>query len=60
VMFRGKIVEQGDVYEIFEKPTHPYTKALLAAVPRLGSMSDKDQPEKFPILKMRDTFEFNT
>jgi glutathione transport system ATP-binding protein len=60
VMFRGKIVEQGDVYEIFEKPKHPYTKALLAAVPRLGSMSEKDGPEKFPILKMRDTFEFNT
>ncbi len=58
VMFRGEIVEQGDVYEIFERPKHPYTKALLAAVPRLGSMSDKDQPEKFPILKMKDTFEF--
>jgi glutathione transport system ATP-binding protein len=60
VMFRGEIVEQSDVYEIFEKPKHPYTQALLAAVPRLGSMSDKDEPEKFPILKMRDTFEFNS
>ncbi len=60
VMFRGEIVEQGDVYEIFEKPKRPYTRALLAAVPRLGSMSEKDGPEKFPILKMRDTFEFNT
>ena len=60
VMFRGEIVEQGDVYEIFEKPKQPYTRALLAAVPRLGSMSEKNEPEKFPILKMRDTFELNT
>jgi len=60
VMFRGEIVEQGDVYEIFEQPNHPYTQALLAAVPRLGSMSEKDEPEKFPILKMKDTFELNT
>ena len=60
VMFRGEIVEQGNVYEIFEHPGQPYTKALLAAVPRLGSMSDKDKPEKFPILKMKDTFELNS
>ena len=60
VMFRGEIVEHGDVYEIFERPRHPYTQALLAAVPRLGSMSGKDKPEKFPILKMKDTFELNT
>lgn len=60
VMFRGEIVEQGDVYEIFENPKRPYTRALLAAVPQLGSMSEKDEPEKFPILKMRDTFENNT
>lgn len=57
VMFRGEIVEQGDVYDIFENPKRPYTRALLAAVPRLGSMSEKDEPEKFPILKMKDSFE---
>jgi oligopeptide/dipeptide ABC transporter ATP-binding protein len=32
VMYAGKIVEGGDVYQIFEKPMHPYTKGLLAAV----------------------------
>jgi peptide/nickel transport system ATP-binding protein len=37
VMFRGKIVEQGDVLSIFENPKHPYTKGLLACRPRLDS-----------------------
>ncbi|AWB89734.1 ABC transporter ATP-binding protein [Salinibacterium hongtaonis] len=36
VMKDGEIVEQGDVNAIFNTPQHPYTQALLAAVPRLG------------------------
>lgn len=35
VMFEGKIVERGPVEEIFSKPAHPYTKKLLASVPRI-------------------------
>lgn len=35
VMYRGKIVEQGTVYEIFANPKHPYTKGLLACRPKL-------------------------
>jgi peptide/nickel transport system ATP-binding protein len=35
VMEKGEIVEQGSVDEVFLKPKHPYTKALLASVPRL-------------------------
>ncbi len=37
VMYAGKIVELGDAREVLERPTHPYTQALLAACPRLPS-----------------------
>ena len=35
VMYKGKIVEQGSVLDIFSNPTHPYTKGLLACRPPL-------------------------
>ncbi|POR46515.1 ABC transporter ATP-binding protein [Bosea psychrotolerans] len=38
VMYRGDKVEDGPVEAIFSNPQHPYTRALLAAVPRLGEM----------------------
>ncbi|MBV72151.1 MAG: ABC transporter ATP-binding protein [Myxococcales bacterium] len=37
VMYRGKLVEYGDVKQIFETPEHPYTKGLLACRPKLES-----------------------
>ena len=36
VMYRGHVVEQGDVEQVFYHPNHPYTKRLLASVPRIG------------------------
>ncbi|MEM8655388.1 MAG: ABC transporter ATP-binding protein [Pseudomonadota bacterium] len=50
VMFRGNKVEEGPVEQIFESPQHPYTKALLAAVPKLGEMRGKAAPEPMKLL----------
>ena len=50
VMFRGNKVEEGTVKEIFENPQHDYTKALLAAVPKLGEMRGKSAPEPMKLL----------
>ena len=47
VMRDGRKVEDGDVLRIFAAPREPYTRALLAAVPRLGSMRGTDRPEKY-------------
>ena len=54
VMLRGKKVEQGTVEEIFRAPKHPYTRALLAAVPRLGSLTGRDLPLRTPQTVLED------
>ena len=41
VMYAGKVVERSDVETIFERPHHPYTKGLLASIPRLGEKRDR-------------------
>jgi peptide/nickel transport system ATP-binding protein len=38
IMYAGRIIESGDVRQIFRRPGHPYTRALLDAVPRLGDI----------------------
>ena len=41
VMFRGQIVESGHTKDVLKNPQHPYTKALIACVPRLGHKGEK-------------------
>ncbi len=48
-------VETGTVEQIFHAPVHPYTKALLAAVPRLGAMNGRDLPRRFPLISLDAT-----
>lgn len=53
VMFRGDQVETGDTVDIFHRGKHPYTRALLAAVPKLGSMDGHGRPLRFPKVDMQ-------
>ncbi|WP_325170253.1 dipeptide ABC transporter ATP-binding protein [Cupriavidus respiraculi] len=51
VMYRGEKVEEGDSETVFARPAHPYTRALLSAVPKLGAMTGTDWPAKFPLVQ---------
>lgn len=46
VMYAGRVVEQGGVFDVFADPTHPYTWGLLGSVPRL----DKARPNRLPTI----------
>ena len=50
VMFRGEAVETGTTDDIFNRGQHPYTRALLSAVPKLGSMGGRERPMRFPVI----------
>lgn len=47
VMYLGKVVESGPVEEIFARPAHPYTRALVSAIPKFGS---KTKSEEFQLV----------
>ncbi len=54
VMYRGEMVEEGTVTEVFDNPQKDYTKALLAAVPKLGEMTGKPYPEPMRLMGKPD------
>jgi len=47
VMYAGHLVEIGDIYEVFEKPLHPYTQGLLGSVPSI-QLNDRNELFKMP------------
>jgi ABC-type dipeptide/oligopeptide/nickel transport system ATPase component len=48
VIYRGGIVEHATAAQLFSNPRHPYTRALLAAIPRLDQRGIPDVPETIP------------
>ncbi len=50
VLYGGRAVESGATETLFSRAAHPYTRALLASVPRLGSMKGEARPLRFPII----------
>lgn len=46
VMYCGRVVEKANVYDLFEKPSHPYTEGLLASIPKMGV--EVDELESIP------------
>ncbi len=55
VMYAGRVVEYANVFELFDKPLHPYTRGLLASIPKLHERRDRlvtikeivENPEEF-------------
>jgi oligopeptide/dipeptide ABC transporter ATP-binding protein len=41
VMYAGEIVEQTDVYSLFDQPLHPYTQGLIGSIPILGQIKER-------------------
>ena len=48
VMYAGYIVEQADVFRLYENPSHPYTLALLESLPRVDSNRDAERLATIP------------
>ena len=41
VMYAGRVVEYASVLDLFDNPMHPYTRGLLASIPRIGERKDR-------------------
>ncbi|MGV8831230.1 MAG: ABC transporter ATP-binding protein [Devosia sp.] len=41
VMYLGDVVEQGSVYDLFARPSHPYTQALMSSIPKMARKADR-------------------
>jgi peptide/nickel transport system ATP-binding protein len=58
VMKDGLCVEKGTADQIFNRPAHPYTQQLLAAVPKLGSVAvrtlSREQKSQEPVLRLKN------
>jgi len=62
VMYAGRVVEYASVYDLFENPRHPYTRGLLASIPKIGARHDRlvtideivNNPEEFKKLEGAD------
>jgi hypothetical protein len=54
IMRAGQMVEEGAVGDIFARPQMPYTQALLAAVPRMGTTAARVAPKADPIARLSD------
>jgi peptide/nickel transport system ATP-binding protein len=50
VMYKGEAIERGETEQVFADPQRAYTKALLSAVPKLGSMTGEAGPARFPLI----------
>ena len=50
VMYNGDEIETGATEDIFANPQKPYTKSLISAVPKLGSMIGRRRPMRFPVV----------
>jgi len=48
VMYSGKIIERGDVKEVFGEPMHPYSRGLLASIPRIDAKRGSFEFEGIP------------
>ena len=62
VMYAGRVVEYANVYDLFDHPRHPYTRGLLASIPKIGVTNKRlitideivDNPEEFKKLPGAD------